>query len=67
MTDIRPGGLVREALDTAAVRLFIGGVAREALVNTPTVLETGAVVREILLRSPLAVSARQYAVTVNSA
>ena len=66
MTDIRPGGLVRETLDATAGQLLIGGVVREALVRAGTALEVAGVVREALLVSPLITGPRQYAVTVTT-
>jgi|KBSMisStandDraft_5_1062788.scaffolds.fasta_scaffold04720_7 hypothetical protein len=70
MTDIRTGGLVREALYTTVGEGRIGGLVREALISgasTSTHLRLSGMARETLLRESTAlVAPRQYAVTVNT-
>lgn len=67
MTDIRTGGLAREALVASAGEARLGGAVREALVSGGTVpsnIRAGGLVREVLLRS--SATAGQYIVTVNT-
>lgn len=70
MTDIRTGGLAREALVDAVGEARLGGVAREALVSGGTVasnIRVGGVAREVLLQSTaLTSAAQQYAVSIIS-
>jgi len=69
MTDIRTGGLAREALVASAGEARVGGVVREALVSGGTVasnIRVAGVAREVLLRSTALTAARQYVVTIIS-
>jgi len=70
MTDIRTGGLAREALVASDGEARLGGVAREALVSGGTVasnIRAGGMAREVLLVSSAVIvpsAARQYAVSI---
>jgi len=72
MTDIRTGGLAREALVAEIGVARLGGVAREALVSGGTVasnIRAAGMAREALLVSAAVVvpsGAQQYAVSIIS-
>jgi hypothetical protein len=66
MTDIRTGGLVREALVASLGEARAGGVVREALISGGTVatnIRVAGMAREVLLQST-SLTARQHAVAV---